>query len=175
MIRNNKKHSYYKINRDIKSPTVRITGEGIESRVVTIHYALELSASRKEDLIEIVSKANPPVCKIIEFQKFLYEKKLKEKQMKKIQKQKTSKIKELRFTYNTGEHDFNFKLKHAVGFLTKGDKVKAYVRFMGREIQFFDQGKLLLLNFVDKLSEYGKIEQMPVLNNKRLSVVIVPK
>jgi len=168
MKKNTKK--YYKLNDNIKSPKVRVSGE-----VIDLEYALQMAKDKNLDLIEIVPNSNPPVCRIIEFKKFLYEIKQKEKKMKKNQKMKSVKTKELRFRYNTGEHDFNFKLKHAIDFLKNGDRVKAYVRFIGREIQYIDNGKLLLLNFVDKLKDYGKIEHMPVLNNKRLTVIVVPK
>jgi len=171
MIKTNK--DYFRINEKIKSPEVRITGKDVESRVVKLSEALDIANIMKLDLVEIVPNANPPVCKIIEFQKFLYEKKQKERENKKNQKK--IKVKEIRFTYNTGDHDFNFKLRHAINFLEKGDKVKTTVRFSGREIQFVDQGELLLLRFVDKLKDYGKIEEMPKLVNKRMSVTINPK
>jgi len=167
------KKDFYRINDKIRSPEVRITGTDIESRVVNLSDALNIANDMKLDLVEIVPNAKPPVCKIIEFQKFIYEKKQKDKEMKKNQKK--VKVKEIRFTYNTGEHDFQFKLKHAINFLEKEDKVKATVWFKGRQIQFSDQGELLLLRFVDELKNYGKIETMPKLENKRMSVTIYPK
>lgn len=176
MIKNTKKETHkYKINNRIKSPTVRITGDGIESRIVSLSEALGIAEDMNLDLVEIVPNAKPPVCKVIDFQKFLYDKKQKEKEQEKNQRKNASKIKELRFTYNTGDHDFKFKLNHAINFLEKGDKVKATVWFRGREIQFVEQGELLLLKFIDQLSEYGKIESMPKLENKRMSVIIIPK
>jgi len=171
MIKTNK--NFFRVNEKIKSPKVRITGKDIESQIVDISEALKIATDMKLDLVEIVPNANPPVCKIIEFQKFIYEKKQKERENKKSQKK--TKVKEIRFTYNTGDHDFNFKLKHAINFLEKGDKVKTTVWFHGREIQFADQGELLILRFVDALKEYGKIESMPKLENKRMSVTINPK
>jgi len=170
----NKKDSYIKVNEKIRSPKVRIVGDGIESRVVNISEALQIAADKNLDLVEIVSTSNPPVCKVTDFGKFLYEKKQKEKEMEKNQRKSVMKTKEVRFTYNTGDHDFNFKLNHAKKFLGDGDKVKAYVMFSGREIKFVDQGQVLLLKFVKELTELGKIEQLPKLENKRLWVIINP-
>jgi translation initiation factor IF-3 len=172
---NYKNEKNCRINEEISSPTIRITGDNIESRIIDIEEALKISKINKLDLVEIVPNAKPPVCKMINYQKFLYEKKQKLKEIKKLNKKNTTKIKEIRFTYNTGEHDFNFKLKHALNFLEKGDKVKATIYFSGREIQFNKQGELLLLNFIDKLKKFGKIEQLPKLDKKRMWVLINPK
>jgi len=169
------KKTFFKVNNKITSPEVRITGDNIESKVVKLSEALQIANNMKLDLVEIVPNSKPPVCKIVDFQKFIYEKKQKDKDMKKNQKKHAMKIKELRFTYNTGEHDYKFKLKHAINFLERGDKVKGVVFFSGREIQFIDHGELLLLRFVDDLKDYGKIESMPKLDGKRLSVIITPK
>lgn len=166
---------FFRVNDRIKADKVRIVGDGIESRVVSLNEAIDIANKMDLDLVEIVPKANPPVCRITDFQKFLYERKQKDKEMKKIQRKNSVKTKEIRFTYNTGDHDFNFKLNHAKNFLSRGDRVKAYVFFSGRELQFVEQGKLLLLRFVDELSEYGKIEQMPKLDGRRLWVMIFPK
>jgi len=168
-----KNKEFFRINNKIKSPEVRITGDGIENRVVDLSEALDIASNMKMDLVEIVPNAKPPVVKVVEFQKFIYERKQKEKENKKSQKK--TKVKEIRFTYNTGDHDFQFKLKHAINFLEKGDKVKAIVWFKGREIVFADQGELLLLRFVNDLKDYGKIETMPKLENKRMSIIITPK
>jgi translation initiation factor IF-3 len=162
----------YNINKSIKHPEVRITGNNIKSRIVTIQEALSIANKMNLDLVEIVPTSNPPVCKIIDFNKFLYEKKHKEKENKKNTKK--TKIKEIRLTYNTGEHDLNFKLKHAKNFLTKGNKLKISVWFSGREIQFVDTGKLLLLKFVDNLSDFGVPENMPKLENRRMFVFLNP-
>jgi len=125
------------------------------------------------DLVEISPQADPPVCKIIDYNKFLYDKKKKEKEMK--AKSKTSEVKEIRFTPNTDDHDFDFKSRHAENFLKDGDKVKAYVQFKGRAIQFKDRGELLLLKFADRLKEFGAMESMPKLEGKRMIAIFTPK
>lgn len=171
---NNKKLSTERINKEIKGvKEVRVVGENIESQVTDFTTALKMAEDLGLDLIEISPNVNPVVCKIGDYSKLLYEKKQKDK----IQKQnnKKVKIKELRFTYNTGEHDFNFKLKHAINFLEDGHKVKAFVFFSGRENKYIDIGQIMLLKFVDALSEYGKVENMPKLDGKRLWVMINPK
>lgn len=169
-----KKESTERINRQIRNVNeVRIVGEGIESRIVSIQEALRISEDMGLDLVEINPDSKPPICKVVDYGKFLYERKQKEK----IQKQnsKKIKIKELRFTYNTGDHDFNFKLNHAINFLKEGNKVRAFVFFSGRETNYIDLGNILLLKFVDALSEHGKPESLPKLDGKRLWVMISPK
>ena len=125
------------------------------------------------DLVEIAAKANPPVCRIVNYNKFLYEQKMRQKEMK----AKAAKvvIKEIRFGPNTDEHDFDFKLKHAKKFLTDGAKLKAFVFFKGRSILFKDKGEILLLRFAQELEEYGKVEQLPKLEGKRMTIFIIPK
>ena len=125
------------------------------------------------DLVEISPKADPPVCKIIDYSKFKYEQKKKQKEIK-AKAQKTV-IKEIRFGPNTEEHDFNFKLKHAISFLEDGAKVKAYVHFVGRTIVFKERGEILLLKFAQALEEHGKVEQLPKLEGKRMIMFIAPK
>lgn len=125
------------------------------------------------DLVEISPKADPPVCKIIDYSKFKYEQKKKQKEIK-AKAQKTV-IKEIRFGPNTDDHDFNFKLKHAIKFLTEGAKIKAYVHFVGRTIVFKERGEILLLRFAQALEEYGKVEQLPKLERKRMYVILAPK
>ena len=125
------------------------------------------------DLVEISPKADPPVCKIIDYSKFKYEQKKKQKEIK-AKAQKTV-IKEIRFGPNTDEHDFNFKLKHAIKFLSEGAKLKAYVHFVGRTIVFKERGEILLLKFAQALEEYGKVEQLPKLERKRMYVILAPK
>lgn len=170
----NKNYSTERINKQIKGVSeVRIVGDGIESKIVHINEAFRISEDMGLDLVEISPTANPPVCKITDYGKLLYERKQKEKLQK--QNNKKVKIKELRFTYNTADHDFNFKLNHAINFLKDGDKVKAFIFFSGREINFIDIGQILLLKFVDALKDYGKIEAMPKLEGKRLWVLITPK
>lgn len=168
------KETSERINKQIRGvPNVRIVGDGIESRIVSIHEAILIAEEMGLDLVEINPNANPPVCKIIDYGKLLYERKQKDKLQK--QNNKKVKVKELRFTYNTGDHDFNFKLKHAINFLKDGNKVKAFVMFSGREMNYIDMGNLMLLRFVDSLSEYGKPESLPKLDGKKMWIMIDPK
>jgi len=170
----NKKEATERINRQIRGvDEVRIVGEGIESRVVSIQEALSIAERMELDLVEISPNAKPPICKIVDYGKLLYERKQKEKLQR--QNNKKTKVKELRFTYNTGDHDFNFKLKHAINFLEEGNKVKALVFFSGREMNYIEMGNLLLLKFVNALSNYGKVEDMPKMDGRRLWVMISPK
>jgi translation initiation factor IF-3 len=132
-----------------------------------------MSENEGLDLVEISPKADPPVCKIIDYSKFKYEQKKKQKEIK-AKAQKTV-IKEIRFGPNTDDHDFNFKLKHAIKFLSEGAKLKAYVHFVGRTIVFKERGEILLLKFAQALEEYGKVEQLPKLERKRMYVILAPK
>ena len=152
---------------------VRVVGEEIEADVMSIQDALKLADSLELDLVEISPNADPPVCKIVDYQKFLYQQKKKQKEIK----AKTSKVvvKEIRFGPNTDDHDYNFKLKHAMKFLEEGAKVRAYVFFKGRSILFKEQGEVLLLRFANDLEEYGKVEQLPRLEGKRMIMIIAPK
>ncbi len=154
-------------------PEVRIVGDNIESRVVSIAEALKLAQAEELDLVEISPKAEPPVCRRIDYQKFLYQQKRKAKELK----ARATKVvvKEIRFGPNTDDHDYNFKLKHAQNFLQEGAKVKAYVFFRGREIVFKDQGEILLLRFAQDLEELAKVEQMPRLEGKRMILILAPK
>lgn len=140
---------------------------------MSLRDALDLADEMELDLVEISPNADPPVCKIIDYQKFLYQQKKKQKEMK----ANTVKIvvKEIRFGPNTDDHDYNFKLKHAINFLEEGAKVKAYVFFKGRSILFKDQGEKLLARFVDDLEEYGKVDQTPRLEGKRMIIILSPK
>jgi translation initiation factor IF-3 len=170
----NNREKTEKINHQITSHSVRlIFTDGTQPYVTTTTEALQLSKDLGVDLIEISPTANPPVCKMMDYNKFLYEKKQKDKENQKNNKK--IKLKEIRMTYNTGEHDFNFKLNHAINFLNDGDKVKAFIFFAGRELKFKEIGELLLLKFVDGLKEVGKIENMPKLDGNRLWVIIQPK
>lgn len=172
MIKNKEKTE--KTNHQITSPTVRLVfTDGTPSYIETTKEAIQLAKNIGLDLIEISSGANPPVCKIMDYSKFLYEKKQLEKKNQKNNKR--IKLKEIRMTYNTGEHDFNFKLKHAIEFLKDGDKVKAFIFYANREINFKEIGELLLLKFIDQLKEHGKIENLPKLDGNRLWVIISPK
>ena len=157
----------------ITAPHVRVVGEGIEVSVYSIAEALNLAKEASLDLVEISPNAEPPVCKIVDYSKFKYEQKKKHKEIK-AKAQKTV-IKEIRFGPNTDEHDFNFKMKHAMNFLKEGAKVRAYVHFYGRTIVFKERGEILLLKFAQALEEFGKVEQLPKLERKRMYVILAPK
>jgi translation initiation factor IF-3 len=152
---------------------VRVVGDEIKAEVMSIQDALRLADKMELDLVEISPNADPPVCKIIDYQKFLYQQKKKQKEIK----AKATKIvvKEIRFGPNTDDHDYNFKLKHAVKFLEDGAKVRAYVFFKGRSILFKEQGEVLLLRFANDLEEYGKVDQLPRLEGKRMILSLSPK
>lgn len=162
----------YRINHRIREREVRLVGENVEIGVYSIQEALKIAEDQHLDLVEISPNAVPPVCRITDFQKFLYQKKKKEKE----QKAKATKIilKEIRFGPQTDEHDYNFKLKHAIEFLKEGSKVKAFVFFKGRSILFKEQGELLLLRFANDLEDYGKVENLPVLEGKRMIIMVAP-
>ena len=163
----------HRTNRMIRIPEVRLVGEGIEPGVYPTEKALAMAEAQGLDLVEISPNAAPPVCRIIDYKKFLYEKKRKEKEMKANSKQ--SEVKEIRFTPGTDDHDFEFKTKHAEKFLKDGNKVKAYVQFKGRAIMFKDRGELLLLKFAERLAEIGTLESMPKMEGKRMLVIFAPK
>ena len=152
---------------------VRVVGDEIKGEVMSIQDALKLADKMELDLVEISPSADPPVCKIVDYQKFLYQQKKKQKEIK----AKTTKIvvKEIRFGPNTDDHDYNFKLKHAIKFLDEGAKVRAYVFFKGRSILFKEQGEVLLLRFANDLEEYGKVDQLPRLEGKRMIIAFSPK
>lgn len=172
-MKNDKLKQQYRINRQIRVPEVRIVGDNIESVVMPTRDALQLAEQKGLDLVEISANANPPVCRLIEYSKFLYQQKKKQKEMK--AKQTKIEVKEIRFGPQTDDHDYDFKLKHAKSFLSEGDKVKAYVFFRGRSILFKEQGEVLLLRFANDLEEYGRVEQMPQLEGKRMIMFIAPK
>ena len=163
----------YVINERIRAREVRLVGDNVEQGIYPIQQALRLAEQQELDLVEISPNAEPPVCRIIDYQKFLYQQKKRQKE----QKQKATKVvvKEIRFGPQTDDHDYNFKLKHAIGFLQEGAKVKAYVFFKGRSILFKEQGEVLLLRFANDLEEYGKVEQMPLLEGKRMIIMLSPK
>lgn len=163
----------HRTNHMIKVPEVRLVGENIEPGILSTPDALKLAQSMQLDLVEISPGANPPVCRVIDYNKFLYEEKKKKKEMK--AKSKTSEVKEIRFTPNTDDHDFEFKVKHAEKFLKDGDKVKAHVQFKGRAIMFKERGELLLLKFADRLKDVGALEGMPKMEGKRMLVMFAPK
>ena len=163
----------HRTNHMIRVPEVRLVGENVEPGVYSKDEAQKIANSQELDLVEISPGAKPPVCKIIDYNKFLYEEKKKKKEMK--AKSKTSEVKEIRFTPNTDDHDFEFKVKHAEKFLSDGDKVKAHVQFKGRAIMFKERGELLLLKFADRLKEVGALESMPKMEGKRMLVMFAPK
>lgn len=172
-MKNEKIKNNYRINEQIRSREVRLVGDDVESTVMPTNKAIQLAEQKGVDLVEISPNAQPPVCRLIDYSKFLYQQKKRQKELK--AKQVKIEVKEIRFGPQTDEHDYNFKLKHAKDFLTEGDKVKAYVFFRGRSILFKEQGEVLLLRFANDLEEYGKVEQMPVLEGKRMIIFIAPK
>ena len=162
----------YRVNEQIRVREVRIAGES-GSTVMPTRQALEMAREQGVDLVEISPNAQPPVCRIIDYSKFLYQQKKRAKEMK--QKQVKVDIKEIRFGPQTDEHDYQFKLKHAQEFLSEGNKVRAYVFFRGRSILFKEQGEVLLLRFANDLEEYAKVEQLPKLDGKKMFLYLAPK
>lgn len=163
----------HRINENIKCPAVRVVGDNVEHGVYSIKDALAMAEREEADLVEISPTATPPVCRIIDYSKFLYQIKKKQKELK--AKSVKVVIKEIRFGPQTDDHDFNFKLKHARGFLEDGAKVRAYVFFKGRSILFKDQGHEILERFIAELEDLGKLESAPKLEGKRMFVIIAPK
>jgi translation initiation factor IF-3 len=152
---------------------VRVTGEGVEPGIYPIERALDIAREAGLDLVEIAPNADPPVCRIVDYSKFKYEQKKKQKELKAKSAQVV--VKEIRFGPNTDDHDFEFKLKHAINFLKEGSKVKAYVHFVGRSIVFKERGEQLLNRFAEALEEYGKVEIAPRLEGKRMFLHLAPK
>ncbi|GAB1360763.1 translation initiation factor IF-3 [Porphyromonadaceae bacterium] len=167
------KEQLHRINNQIREREVRVVGDETEQGVYSIEEALHMAQDLGMDLIEISPNAKPPVCRIADYQKFLYQQKKRQKE----QKAKASKVvlKEIRFGPQTDDHDYNFKLKHAKSFLEEGSKVKAYVFFRGRSILFKEQAEVLLLRFANDLEDYGKVEQLPVFEGKRMIIMLAPK
>ena len=168
-----KKEDPHKINHHISVDEVRLVGDNIEQGVYETRDAQKMAQDQELDLVEISPKAVPPVCRIIDYKKFLYQQKKKQKEIK----SKTVKVvvKEIRFGPNTDEHDFNFKLNHARKFLEEGAKVKAYVFFKGRTIVFKDRGEILLLKFAQELEDIGKVEVLPKMEGKKMNMMLAPK
>ena len=166
------KNNHYRVNEQIRVKEVRIVSDN-GSTVVPTRQALDMARSQGVDLVEISPNAQPPVCRLIDYSKFLYQQKKRAKELK--AKQVKQEVKEIRFGPQTDEHDYNFKLKHAKEFLEEGNKVRAFVFFRGRSILFKEQGEVLLLRFANDLEEYGKVEQMPLLEGKRMIIVLTPK
>ncbi len=169
-VRQQKEH---RTNKEITAREVRVVGENIESDVYPISEALKIAEEAGVDLVEISPNAKPPVCRVIDYNKFLYDKKKRDKEQK--AKAKQSEVKEIRFTPNTDEHDFDFKAKHAEKFLKDGNKVKCYVQFKGRAIMFQERGELLLLKFAERLGEVGSLESMPKMEGRRMIAIFTPK
>jgi translation initiation factor IF-3 len=168
-----RREAEHRINHFIRVPQVRLVGDNVEVGVYSIQDAMRIAQQQQLDLVEISPNADPPVCKVVDYNKFLYDKKKKEKEMK--AKSKTAEVKEIRFTPGTDDHDFDFKAKHAENFLKDGNKVKAYVQFKGRAIMFKERGELVLLKFAERLAEFGQPEGLPKLEGKRMLMVIAPK
>ncbi|MFN6374129.1 MAG: translation initiation factor IF-3 [Chitinophagia bacterium] len=168
-----RKEAEHRINNFIRVPQVRLVGDNVTMGVYPTQEALRMAQAQELDLVEISPQADPPVCKIIDYNKFLYDKKRKEKEMK--AKSKSAELKEIRFTPGTDDHDFDFKARHAENFLKEGNKVKAYVQFKGRAIMFKERGELVLLKFAERLADIGQVEGLPKLEGKRMLMVIAPK
>ena len=161
------------INEKIFASQVRLVGNNVTMGVYPIDEALKLARNLELDLVEISPNVDPPICKIVDYKKFIYEKKRKEKEIKSHAKHRE--VKEIRFTPGTDDHDFDFKCKHAEKFLKDGDKVKAFVQFRGRSIMFQDRGQLLLLKFAERLTEFGQLESLPKIDGKKMIAIFVPK
>lgn len=171
-MKNDKNKNQYRVNEQIRVREVRITDDN-GSTIVPTRQALDMAREQGVDLVEISPNATPPVCRLIDYSKFLYQQKKRAKELK--AKQVKVEVKEIRFGPQTDEHDYNFKLKHAKEFLDGGNKVRAYVFFRGRSILFKEQGEVLLLRFANDLEEYGKVERMPSLEGKKMFIYIAPK
>ena len=171
-MKNDKMNNQYRVNEQIRVREVRIVSDG-GSQVVPTRQALDMARQMEVDLVEISPNAQPPVCRLIDYSKFLYQQKKHQKEMK--QKQVKVEVKEIRFGPQTDEHDYQFKLKHAKEFLEDGNKVRAYVFFRGRSILFKEQGEVLLLRFANDLEDYGKVEQLPKLEGKKMFLFLAPK
>ena len=171
-MKNDKMKNQYRVNEQIRVREVRVVGDD-GSTVMPTRQALDIARDKGVDLVEISPNAQPPVCRIIDYSKFLYQQKKRAKELK--AKQVKQEVKEIRFGPQTDDHDYNFKLKHAKEFLEEGNKVRAFVFFRGRSILFKEQGEVLLLRFANDLEEYGKVEQMPALEGKKMFLYLSPK
>lgn len=171
-MKNDKMKNQYRVNEQIRVREVRVVGDD-GATVMPTRQALDMARQQGVDLVEISPNAQPPVCRLIDYSKFLYQQKKRQKELK--QKQVKQEVKEIRFGPQTDDHDYNFKLKHAIEFLEEGNKVRAYVFFRGRSILFKEQGEVLLLRFANDLEEYGKVEQLPKLEGKKMFLYVAPK
>lgn len=173
-MKENKKENAHRINDAIKGVNqVRLVGDNVETGIYSFREAMRIADDMNLDLVEISPNAVPPVCKILDYEKFLYQQKKKQKEQQ--QNAQKTEVKEIRFTPQTGDNDYQFKLRHAIEFLKEGNKVKASVFFKGRTIAFKDQGELLLANLCNDLLEFGKPDKMPMMEGKRMIVMISPK
>ncbi|HCP41027.1 MAG TPA: translation initiation factor IF-3 [Cryomorphaceae bacterium] len=163
----------HRTNERIRVPKIRLVGDNIETGVYDTRQAQRMAEDMDLDLVEISPKADPPVCKIIDYSKFMYDQRKKQKEL--AAKAVKVVIKEIRFGPNTSDHDYEFKKKHAIEFLQSGAKVKAFVFFRGRSIVFKDKGEILLLRLAQDLEEYGKVEHMPSMDGKKMNITIAPK
>jgi len=163
----------FRINSKITVSQIRLVGDNVEVGIYSVQEALKIAREQELDLVEISPKADPPVCKVIDYSKFKYDYKKKQKELK--AKAHKTVIKEIRFGPNTDDHDFHFKLRHAETFLKEGSKVKAYVHFVGRTIVYKERGELLLLRFAEALEEKAKVEQLPKMEGKRMFIYLAPK
>ena len=172
-LRNNNNKEQHRINDRIRVPEVRLVGDNVEQGIYPIKEALRIADDLDLDLVEISPTEKPPVCRVVDYQKFLYQQKKKQRE----QRAKAVKVvvKEIRFGPQTDEHDYNFKLKHAKSFLEDGAKVKAFVFFRGRSILFKDQGEVLLLRFANDLEDHARVEQLPVLEGRRMILMLAPR
>jgi translation initiation factor IF-3 len=168
-----RKEEPYKINNLIRAAQVRLVGDNVEQGIFDTGVAIEMAVAQSLDLVEISPNAVPPVCRVVDYSKFKYDQKKKQKELK--AKQQKIVMKEIRFGPNTDDHDFDFKLKHAIAFLKEGAKIKAYVHFVGRAIVFKDRGEKLLVRFAQALDEYGKVDLAPKLEGKRMFLMLSPK
>jgi translation initiation factor IF-3 len=171
----NKNKISHRINEGIRSPQIRIVGDGIESKICSVYEAMKIAEPLDVDVVEINPNSNPPICKLIRYDKFLYEEKRKVKEIEKKNREQRVDVKEIRLGPNTDTHDIEFKIKHAIGFLEDGDKVKVVMKFGGREMMFKERGQKLMLEFVQKIAEYGIPEALPKFEGKRLFMTIRSK
>jgi len=171
----NKNKIFHRINDGIRSPQIRIVGDGIESKVCSVQEAMKIAEPLNVDVVEINSNASPPVCKLIRYDKFLYEEKRKAKEIEKKNREQRVDVKEIGLGPNTDTHDIEFKVRHAINFLKEGDKVKLVMKFTGREMVYKERGQKLMLEFIQKLEEYGVAETLPKMEGKRMFVTIKQK
>jgi translation initiation factor IF-3 len=171
----NKNKISHRINEGIRSPQIRIVGDDIESKICSVYEAMKIAEPLDVDVVEINPNSNPPICKLIRYDKFLYEEKRKVKEIEKKNREQRVDVKEIRLGPNTDTHDIEFKIKHAIGFLEDGDKVKVVMKFGGREMMFKERGQKLMLEFVQKIAEYGIPEALPKFEGKRLFMTIRSK